>query len=497
MGNFFKKLRRRRMRRPRTSRSYSSSVRTVRGTGGIAPRKGRSAGSRRAGFVGTLISFLRRNIRLVAAGALVLVAGIVCLIIFTGGAKETSSPQPGATLSQSVAVVADDSAVESYSYADVDADTLAGLAGTDEDMFSEDVDMEEALLREEGVRIGVTVQDLPTAIDEALLGNMEALSNAAERSKRIYKTYYYNADGSAMQQIQDVHSLINHEVDVMIVGVTDAATFEKVCYMAAEAGILVVAYDAPATEGYEINVVTDQKAWGAVYGGFVAQQLKSGSVLQVLGSAENPVDQQRAAGISQGLAANPNLVLLETVYASWDKQGAYKAVQALIEGGARIDAVITEEGMAEGILDAFIEAGEFPAVMCGDVTAGFIQKWYALKHSGLAVKVEKEHKDDPEPTPMMLLAPFGQLTVCAQPAPQNAGAVAFEIAVRMAQGRTLKSGGQTFTYSVQTLITGANFSQYYETVKDQGGAALVRDAIPDAILEDLFEPAPEESVATE
>ena len=220
-------------------------------------------------------------------------------------------------------------------------------------------------------------------------------------------------------------------------------------------------------------------------------------MLQVLGSAEDADDQLRAQGIADGLSANPNLVLLDTVYASWDEDDACDAIKTLLEDGAKIDAVITEEGMAEGILDAFIEAGSFPEVMCGDVTAGFIKEWYALKHDGYPVEVEKKHRSDPEPKPMMLIAPFSKLNVCAQPAPYNAGAVAFEIAVRIAEGRTLKEEGVTFTYSIQTLINGANFSQYYEMVKDYSDSAVVNDVVTDAMLEDLFELAAEESAAVE
>ena len=128
--------------------------------------------------------------------------------------------------------------------------------------------MQAALLEAEGVRVGVTVKDLPTEVDQALLNRMEALSNEAESARRIYRAYYRNAGGSGMQQIQDVHSLINEDVDIIIIGATDAVSFEKVCFMAAEADIPVVAYDAPVTEGYVVNVVTDQQAWGAVYGRF-------------------------------------------------------------------------------------------------------------------------------------------------------------------------------------------------------------------------------------
>lgn len=497
MGNLLRSVRRKRARKI-SGRRYPATARTGRSAGETHRR---SQSSRGGGRGDAVVKFLRRNIKFVAAGAIVLIAAIVCLILFTGGPKEVSSPQVvDATPGTSISVVTDYNQ-ESYSYEDVDEDTLAGLAGTDEDLFTSDAEMEQALLEAEGLRIGVTVQDLKSDIDEALLGRMEALSAAAEQSKRIYRTYYYNAGGSSTQQLQDMRSLINNEVDVIIVGATDAQNYKMICYMAAEEGIPVVAYDAPLQEGYAINVVTDQQAWGKVYGEYVGQIMQEGNVLQVLGSAESAIDQQRAAGINAALAGNTALLPMNTVYAAWKKADAYAAVKVLLEGHADIDAVITEEGMAEGVLDAFIEAGVFPKVMCGDVTAGFIQKWYALKHSGLVIDTgEDDDKDDeaqPTPTPTVLIAPFGELNVCAQPAPLNAGAVAFEIAVRMAEGRTLKAQGETFTYSVQTLITGANLSEYYEAVKDLDSSALVSDVIAAEMLEGLFEPAADETPVAE
>ncbi len=495
MGRLTRKYGRKNTRRATAARRYSSPARTP---GGSAARRGRSGkgSSRAALIVKAIAEFLRRNIKFVAAGAFVLAAGIVCLIIFTGGAKEVSS-DTSAAQSPEISVVTEYADMESYSYENVDADTLAGLAGTGEGLFSDDAEMEAELLAAEGIRIGVTVLDLPTDIDEAVLGRMEALSSATEQSKRIYKTFYYNARGSATQQMQDIRSLINNEVDVIIVGATNAESFKKVCLMAAEAGIPVVAYDAPVSEGYVVNVVTDQNAWGEVYGSFVAQRLEAGNVLQVLGSADNAVDQLRAQGIAAGLAANPKLALLDTVYASWKGKNANKAVAELLSRRRtrRIDAVITEEGMAASILDAFIEAEMFPKVMCGDVTAGFIKKWYLLKNGGLPIETDDKNKKkndtEPTPTPTLLLAAEDELTACAQPAPLMAGATAFEIAVRMAEGRILKEQGATITCAVQTMITQDNLAECYDKVKDAEDTALISDILDEEMLEALFEPMTE------
>lgn len=500
MGNFLRRINRRRAKKASAARRYASAAHTVRSAGTTLARR-RTGRSHQSGLVSAILLFLRRNMKIVAAGAIVLAVGIACLIIFTGGTKEVSSPQVADNSAvPSVSVITDYVDMESYGYEDVDDDTLAGLAGTDEDLFTDDADMEAELLAAEGIRIGVTVQKLSGDMDEALLSRMEAVSSAAEQAKRIYKAYYYNAGGSGTQQLQDVRSLINHEVDVILVGATDAENFKMVCYMAEEADIPVVAYDAPAQQGCAINVVTDQKAWGKTYGDFVAKVLQEGNVLQVLGSADSAIDQQRAAGINAGLASQPGLVSLEPVYAGWKKANAYTAVKALLDSRVKIDAVIIEEGMAEGVLDAFIEADVFPKVICGDVTAGFIKKWYALKHSGLSIAVAGDDDDDdaqPTPTPRIVIAPFSELNGCAQPAPLNAGAIAFEIAVRIAEGRTLKAQGETFTCSVQTVITGANLTEYYDAVKELDNSVLISDVIPDELLEGLFEPAADEAPVAE
>ena len=455
----------------------------------------RSYGNRRASGPAAILAWLKRYYKLaaVAAGVLALVA--VGLVLLLGGVKtETASLQPAAQ-----PTLTPPPAEESYDYSDVDDATLAGLAGTDESLFSDDQEMEEAVFEEEGIRIGVTVGSITSSEQELILNRLEQASSAAEADKTIYKTYYCNANGSANQQLQDLRSLIKNEVDVIVVGFTDAQSFKMIAMMAQNEGIPVVAFDAPTDSGFAVNVVADQAAWGDIYGKFAAANLAEGTVVQMFGKPDDAADAQRASAIGTALAANTGLTATAPLYGEWDKQKAKEAMAEYLKHG-KTDVVITEEGMAEGILDAFVEEGVLPKVMCGDATAGFIKKWYALKNGGIDVtpppkddgkKKNDDETPEPTPTPVMLTAQPGEMIVCAQPAPSGVGAAAFDIALEIAKGRTLIAQGQTFKYTVGTVITEANLDEYYELVKDQSDAYVVSDRLRDDVLNSLLNPLEE------
>jgi ribose transport system substrate-binding protein len=464
-------------------------------------RSAGEAGLRRTRRPSGFKALLRRYYKIIAIAGGVLVVGVLCLVIFLGGKNTAATGQPAeATPTVSEAYSEESYTEESYDYSDVDAATLAGLAGTDESLFSDDEELADALFEEEGIRIGVTVGSIDSSDQEFILNRLEQVSSAAEADKSIFKTYYYNANGDYNQQLQDVRSLIKNGVDIMIVGFTNEESFRMITMMAENEGIPVVAFDAPVDSGYAINIVADQSAWGSVYGKFVADKLAAGNVVQILGKQDSANDTERAAAISAALAANVNLAVGDAIYAEWDETKAKEAMAAYLVGRDTADAVITEEGMAEGILDAFVEKGVLPKVMCGDATAGFIKKWYALKNGGIDVtppaKDDGKKKNDetptPTPAPVMFTAQPGEFMTCAQPAPSGIGAAAFDIALEMAKGRTLIKEGQTFKYTVGTLITDANLAQYYEQVKDLNDSFIVSDLLTDDVLDTLLNPLEEQ-----
>ena len=441
-----------------------------------------------------LWAFIRRNYKLLSIGAAGVVAGIVCLIIFVGSADKPASVETAgapvaetATPTQSILPVAEGN----YDYSSVDESVLAGLTGTDDSLFTDDEEMADALFTEEGLRIGVTVGSLDSSENEQILSRLEETANIVEGQKLVYEVYYYNANGNYNQQVQDVRSLIKNQVDAIIVGFSDETRFNMVSMMAKEQNIPVVAIDAPAELGCSVNIVADNQTWGETYGTFLAQNLIAGNIAAIFDNKDDPADSTRLSEALGAVAENQSLTVTGTAYAAGNKADSKAAMAALLKAG-QVDGVITEDGMAEGILDAYIEAGTLPKVMCGDVTAGFIKKWYALKNGGLSVAPKTDGKkddDEPAPTPVLLLAQPDEMVVCAQPSTAGVGAAAFEFALKLAEGRKLKQEGMAFEYQVNVLVTDDNLDTYYEQIKDKDDDFTIRDFIVTSEIDELFEAA--------
>ncbi len=465
--------------RTRRGTGYRSSVPPVKSVGSVI---GIRSSRRKKG----LLAFVKRNYKLVAIASFVTVVAVLCVVLFVFGKEKTvAADHSGDTAGTPVADTSAYSEEDEYAYEGVDESILAGMSGTDDSMFAEeDADMEEALFAEEGLRIGVTIGDMTGDADQRILSDMEKASSAAEDQKLIYKTYYYNAGGSYDQQLQDVRSLIKNEVDIMIVGATSAKNFEMVTYMAEEAGIPVVAYDAPVDAGYVINVVADYDSWGKAFGDFIAQNLTEGEVAQILGSKNNADDDVRRSAVLAALPVSETMTVLDPAYAQGGKEKANTVMTGLLEQYHSISGIIAGDGMAEGAIDACISKEKLPAVMCGDTTAGFIKTWYKLVRNGVDIS------DEDAESPVMLAVEPKEFIVCAQPEPTGISAVAFEIALRLAQGRTLKADvGTTYEYVVQTLITNENIDAYYTLVKDEEDDYRISETVSAEIVEALFDPA--------
>ena len=254
-------------------------------------------------------AFLRKHIRIVAVAVFVLIVGGFVLGILLSGKNTDKTadsgmqePSGNTAVSTEPTDMPEEAFAEyteeaGYNYDGVDDSVLAGLTGSDDSLFSDDEELEDAIFAAEGIRIGVTIGKLDTDMDKQYLSKLEQTSNDYEVDRLVYEVYYYNAQGSFNQQLQDVRSLIKNEVDAIIVGNTTTEAFRMVVAMADEADIPVVTYNAPAgVEGYQINIMPDDVQWGRLCGQFMAQNLVEGNVLQILGSEKSEIDASRARG---------------------------------------------------------------------------------------------------------------------------------------------------------------------------------------------------------
>lgn len=457
----------------RSSRGTRASGSTRASSSARTRGSARGRNRRYSGIAG----FVQRYYKILAIAGIGLVIVVLCIVLIASGQDTVAShtvidPDTG----EEIIVEGDDPV---YEYTD---EELAGLEGTGVDFMFDDDEM----MASAGIRIGVTVEKLSSAEEQAAVSRFEEAWSKAKTLKKVSGVYYYDADGNYNQHVQDVRSLINRQVDVIVIAFTTKENYEMAALQAQKAGIPIVAYNAPAGSSYDINVVTEHAEWGAAYGRFVAQKLTSGVVVPVLYSQSSEMGLLRSGSAKTALTANAQITVADSIYTEGSASTAKNEITKLLTDST-IDAVICDKGLAEPVLDAFIAARKLPKVMCGDVTAGFIKKWYALKNGGIDVTPAAGANQTPPP-PETFSAQPGEFIVCAQPAPSGGLAAAFDIAVEMAKGRKLKQPGQTYKFGVQTMITDANLATYYAMVKDWDNSLAIGEYLTDSVLDSLLHP---------
>jgi len=447
---------------------------------------------------------LQRSIAILTAAAVIIAA--VLVICFAGPVAEASSNSPVPSKNAATVetqgdediVIEDpaDTRPEDYNAVSTDAvddDILAGLTGEDGGIDDTSGDYSDAELKG---AIGVVFDNVNTAGETAILQKIEEASAAAIKDGKIGTVKFYNSKGDLNQQLQDMRSMVNINAKAVILAVTDKETFVMLAGMAKTAGIPVIAINAPVNEGYAVNIVEDASAWGQKTADYLKQKLLSGNYVAVTNSKPDDMEKQRLNMLSSTLSANTALKSAASITPS-NKQGSIKtALSPVIKDNPQIDAVISGQGMGKNVLNACLSFGTVPKIYIGDATAGCIKLWYQLKTTGVEIE-----KAAPSPTgtakPAKSAAPKTEkVTLKAQAGevfgaeslPYGIGGTAFQFALRLGEGKKLKSTvSSTYKYSSTFLITGDNIDQYYANVKDRPDNYVICDWISDADADAMFE----------
>ena len=155
--------------------------------------------------------------------------------------------------------------------------------------------------------IGVVFDDVNSVKDTTILQKIERASAAAKKDGKIGAVKFYNAKGDLNQQLQDMRSMINSNAKAIIIDVADQETYITMTKMAKAANIPVVAINAPANEGYVVNIVEDTAAYGQRSADFLKQKFTAGNILEVYSPNLEDTEQQRVNLIKAAFSSNPNV----------------------------------------------------------------------------------------------------------------------------------------------------------------------------------------------
>lgn len=217
----------------------------------------------------------------------------------------------------------------------------------------------------------------------------------------------------ASTQLTHIESMIAKKPDaILFAPVTNASAQTAVARIKA-AGIPAYIIVDPAPTADALNVVGGDNTWWAIQTKWLCEKLNGkGKIIMVTGLPGNGSDTVRVASAKKVLAQYPGIQVLASVAGNWDPGVARTAVAPVIATHPQIDAVLTQDIMATGIIQAFKAANRpIPKIMTGDYTAGFLREWQKMP----------------------------DLQSIGVPYTPTMGSDALRIVVKLLQGKTLKS----------------------------------------------------------
>ena len=297
-------------------------------------------------------------------------------------------------------------------------------------------------------------------------------ANAAYMKQGLTKDLIIqSADVDVQGQIQQIRNLINRGVNAIIIDPNSQTGLNEVIKQAKQAGIQVISVDQEISSPDAINVGINQNEWAQMSANWLAQQLHGkGNVVVVNGQSGAPANEARYDGVKTVFAKYPGIKILNVVNANWDEATAQQKVADIIASQPNIDGIWSQDGMAQGVLQAVMAANlsKWP-VMVGEARAGYLQLWQ---------KVKQTH-----PT----FVSYGVVN------PPGAAVSGLRIAVQLLQGKKLKSGALqgSFNNTLYVPIPGnvdtSNFDNQYAQVKDKPGAYTLDGSITDADAMQFFQ----------
>lgn len=308
-----------------------------------------------------------------------------------------------------------------------------------------------------------------TAWRDIMIADATAVCDQYVAEGRIagYKWAHNTNNGDATEQANLMRDFITDpEVNVIVVNPNSTDGLNGVIQEALDAGKLVVSADATVSAEGIVNVTLDHYSWYKVIAEYICEAIGGeGNVIDIHGLDGHPADVLREQAIDDTLANYPNITLIARESGGWDQQLGKQVATQMLSSGQQIDGVFTQDGIAYGVLSAFVDAGKLPKAMFGDAGTAFYKTWKELIDAG------------------------EELDVIARPNPPGIFATGVKIAVRLAEGKTIKDGvldEGVYYYQVGAVYTIDNFDEAWAQLEGTSDDTLLSEVISEEDCDALF-----------
>jgi ribose transport system substrate-binding protein len=278
-----------------------------------------------------------------------------------------------------------------------------------------------------------------------MIDNLEEVFAEYEDQGLVDDLIIENDDVDEAGQIEQIRNLVNAGVDAIIINPNSPDALNAAFEEAAAEGVLIYAVDQAVTSDAVTNVVIDQAEWAKISARWLADELGEGaSIVGVNGIAGHPANEARWGGATE-VFEEAGIEVVTQANADWSQAEGQSVMQELLsQHGGTIDGVWAQDGVAEGVLRALLDADRMDLVTTGEARAGYLRIW-------------DDNRDE--------LDTIGVVN------PPGVGATALRVALLELQGETIDEAqltdGNTILLPLPESFTSAELDEALERVEGE------------------------------
>jgi len=209
-------------------------------------------------------------------------------------------------------------------------------------------------------------------------GTITDVVDQLKKKGMVDKLVITDAEGNANTQITQIQSMIDADIDAIVVIAGSSTALNRVTDQACEKGIAVANVDSlVTTDNLTVKINTDSHKWGQQAAEFLIGQLGGkGNVIIMNGPAGISVSEDRRAGVTPVLQANPGIKVLTETNTPYNAAPAQEAMTSLLFQYPEIDGILSLGGaLSAGAILAMDRQGRDLPPMTGENYRQFLELW--------------------------------------------------------------------------------------------------------------------------
>lgn len=186
-----------------------------------------------------------------------------------------------------------------------------------------------------------------------------------------------NTNADLTEQINQCTSLINSGIDCLILWPASTSGVQPIIELAKANDVLVIINNDPAAFEGTYCVCGNTTKFSSILAEWLCNELGGeGNIVRIEGMAGNNSNELRVPAEDEVIAKYPGITTLASGNGNYSQTVAQEVMTTFLSTyGDKIDGVLAQDVMGDGILKAYKNAGVTPTVMTGDYLKSYLKAW--------------------------------------------------------------------------------------------------------------------------